>query len=518
VGRIPFPDAVKMTLDEIDQLIQKYALAASRAKNAGFDVVDMGGGGGYLIQQFLSPLTNKRTDKWGGNLEKRMHFPIALIERIREFVGDEYPLIFDICLDEHVEGGITPTLGLEMAEILESYGIDAFRVHGVNMETVHNMFPGMGSPVGANMPLGKMLKKRLKTAKVLLGLRINDPDLAEKVIQDQAADVVLLGRALLSDPYFPKKVVKDKKSSIRKCIACNHCIDRLAYGKAIRCILNPVLGFERYYSQIKLTDSPKSILVIGGGPAGMEAARVASKRGHKVILAERSGFLGGQIKYAASAPFKEELSSIVTFYENELSLLGVEISLNLKVNREVISQFKPDTVILATGAEAITPPIPGVNKPHVKKAQDLLENDITFKNKPIVIIGGGALGAEVAEMLALQGNQITIIEKKDAIAEDVGVITALDFHDRLGKLPITRVTGATVRRIGDDNVSFTRNKREKGSIKADIVVLATGYASNNILEVAVKEMVDEVVMIGDCVSPRKIINAIHEGFHAARLI
>jgi 2,4-dienoyl-CoA reductase-like NADH-dependent reductase (Old Yellow Enzyme family)/thioredoxin reductase len=517
-GRIPFPDAVKMTLDEIDHLIQKYALAACRAKDAGFDAVDIGGSGGYLIQQFLSPLTNKRTDKWGGSLDKRMSFPIALIKRIRKFVGDDYPLIFDLCLDEYAEGGITQDLGLVMAETLESHGVDAFRIHGVNMETFHNMIPSMGSPLGVNIPLGKMLKKRLKKAKVMLGQRINDPDLAEQILQEGAADIVLLGRALLSDPYFPQKVAKGNKNSIRKCIACNHCVDRLSYGKSIRCMLNPVLGFERYYAQVPRTESPKSILVIGGGPAGMEAARAAAERGHKVVLAERSAHLGGQLKYAASAPFKGELNHIIEFYEYHLDALDVDICLNLKVDREVISQYNPDKIILATGAEAVTPLIPGVNKSHVVSAQDLLQNDITIKSKSVVAIGGGSLGAEVAELLALQGNRVTIIEKKDAIVEDIGVIMALNLHERLGKLKIARVTGATVRRIEDNKVYYTKSNGEKGSVSAKAVVLAAGYASNRMLESVIKEMVDDVIMVGDCLSPRRIINAIHEGFHAARMI
>jgi 2,4-dienoyl-CoA reductase-like NADH-dependent reductase (Old Yellow Enzyme family)/thioredoxin reductase len=518
MGRIPMPDAVEMPRDEIDIIIQKYALAAGRAKNAGFDAVDMGGAGGYLIQQFLSPFTNKRTDKWGGNLEKRMNFPMTLAKRIRDYVGEDYPLIFDLCMNEFVEGGITPSLALEVAEGMESCGIDAFRINIVNMETYHGMFPSMGSPLGVNIPLGKMLKSKLKTAKVMLGQRINDPDLAEQIVQDGVADIVLLGRALLSDPYFPKKIAQGKKKSIKKCVACNYCVDRLAYGKSIRCMLNPVLGFERYYAQLPRANNPKSVMVIGGGAAGMEAARVAAEKGHRVTLAEMSDALGGQIKYAASAPHKEELSHIIEFYEYELDMLGVEIRLNTMVDDEVIKQLNPDAVILATGAEAVIPSIPGVTQTNVKTAKSILENSDSIKNQSVVIVGGGSLGAEIAEMLALKNNKVTIIEKKDAIAEDLGIMVALDFHDRLDALPIDRVTGATVERIEEDKVIYATSKGEKVIINADTVVLATGYTPNKMLESVLKEMEGDVVMIGDCISPRKIVNAIHEGFHAARVI
>jgi NADPH-dependent 2,4-dienoyl-CoA reductase/sulfur reductase-like enzyme len=283
-------------------------------------------------------------------------------------------------------------------------------------------------------------------------------------------------------------------------------------------MLNPVLGFESYYAQIPRTVNPKSVLVIGGGAAGMEAARVAAEKGHKVTLAETSDALGGQLKYAASAPHKEELSHIIEFYEYQLEVLGVEMCLNTMVDRNVITQLNPDVVILATGAEAVIPSIPGLHKTNIKTAKDILENRYSLSKKSVTVIGGGSVGAEIAEMLALQKNKVTIIEKKSAIAEDLGIIMSLDFHDRLDELPIDRVTEATVERIEENKVFYTKVNGEIGCINTDAVVLAVGYASNRILESILKDMVNHVVMIGDCVTPRKIVNAIHEGFHAARVI
>jgi 2,4-dienoyl-CoA reductase-like NADH-dependent reductase (Old Yellow Enzyme family)/thioredoxin reductase len=518
LGRIPFPDAVEMSVTDIERVIKGFVLASSRAQTAGFDAVDIDGGAGYLIQQFMSPLTNKRRDCWGGSLQNRMRFPLEIIKRIREVLGAEYPLLFDLCLNEFVEGGIIPEQALEMAEILEAASINAFRIHNVNMETYQHMFPGTGSPMAINMPLGRMLKDRLKTAKVMLGQRINDPDLAEKVLQEGAADIILLGRPLIADPYFPRKVMQGKKESIRKCIGCNHCVDNLSYAKSIRCILNPVVGFERDYARLPHTDSPKNILVVGGGVAGLEVSRVAAEIGHRVILAEKTGELGGQVKYASSTPFKDEMKEIVIFYQQQMKDLGVDVRLNLEVDRKAISEMNPDVAIMATGAKPVTPAITGVDNAYVFKAQDVLINPIINYDGPVVVIGGGSLGAEMAEMFVMQGREVTLIEKKKAIAEDMGLMMALSFHERMDKYRINIVTGATVDLINDNKVYYTLDDGEESEVSAACVVLATGYSANRTLEADLQELVGEVVMVGDCQSPRKIINAVHEGFHAARLI
>jgi 2,4-dienoyl-CoA reductase-like NADH-dependent reductase (Old Yellow Enzyme family)/thioredoxin reductase len=518
LGRIPFPDAVEMSVSEIERVIQAFVLASSRAKTAGFDAVDIDGGAGYLIQQFMSPLTNKRRDCWGGSLENRMRFPLEIIKRIREILGGEYPLIFDICLNEYVEGGITPDEALEMAEILEAATINAFRIHNVNMETYHYMFPGTGSPTAINMPLGRMLKSRLKTAKVMLGQRINDPDLAEKILQKDAADIILLGRPLIADPFFPKKVMQGKKESIRKCIGCNHCVDNLSYAKSIRCALNPVVGFERDYARLPHVNSPKNILVVGGGIAGLEASRVAAEIGHRVILVEKTSELGGQLKYASLTPYKEELRNIVMFYEQQMRDLVVDVRLNLEVDRKIINEIKPDAAIMATGAIPVIPVINGVENTHVLKAEEVLINPLIDFEGQIAVVGGGALGSEIAEIFAMQGREVTLIETKAAIAQDMGVMMALSFHERIGKYSINIITGATVGSIADGKVYYTLDNGANGEVNAGCVVLATGYSANRVLERDLNELVNEVILVGDCQSPRKIINAIHEGFHAARLI
>jgi NADPH-dependent 2,4-dienoyl-CoA reductase/sulfur reductase-like enzyme len=283
-------------------------------------------------------------------------------------------------------------------------------------------------------------------------------------------------------------------------------------------VLNPVVGFERDYAHLPRTNSPKNILVIGAGIAGLEASIVAAERGHRVTLAEKNTWLGGQIHYASSAPYKAELKNIVTFYEHQIKELDVDIRLNLQVDRKTISELNPDIAIMATGAIPVTPPISGMNNSNVFMAQDVLANPSIIKDGPIAVVGGGALGAEVTEIFAMQEFEVTLIEMKGAIAEDMGLMLALSFHERFDKYSVTTITRASVNRIEDGKVHYRLSNGKVGYVSAACVVLATGYSANRALENDLNELVSEVILIGDCQAPRKIINAIHEGFHAARLI
>ncbi|MCX5852630.1 MAG: FAD-dependent oxidoreductase [Deltaproteobacteria bacterium] len=516
LGRIPFPDAVEMSSEGIEKTILQFALAASRAKCAGFDAVDLDGGAGYLIAQFMSPHTNRRNDKWGGSLVKRMRYPLAIVRKVKDFVGDDYPLIFDLPMDEYIEGGITPEESLIMAEMLEDAGINAFRIHPALFETYHRVFPTMATPRGVNAPLGRLLKKKVKKAKVMLGQRINDPDVAEKLLKDGCADFVLLGRALIADPYFPKKVMQGEKDEIRKCIGCCHCLDNLASCKPIRCSVNAEVGFEMDYKVLQ-SANPRKVLVVGGGPSGMEAARVAAMRGHMVVLCETQDQLGGQIVVGSVPPHKEELENIIEYLKTRLNKLNIEIRLNTEVNKDVVKEINPDVVIIATGAKPIRPKIQGSDKPHVFMAEDILKRPQDVTGKKVVIVGGGTVGAEIGELLAERGKIVTILEMTDAIAPDMGLLLSLDFHPRLDGLKIVRHTNATVTDISGDCVNYTKNG-QKNSVTADAVVIAAGYKADRDLYHAIENLVEDTVMIGDCNAPRKIFNAIHEGYHAARMI
>lgn len=515
LGLIPFPDAVEMTVSEIEAAVRSFVLAASRAKCAGFDAVDIDGGAGYMIQQFLSPYTNRRVDAWGGSFEKRMRFALEIVARIREVVGDGYPLIFDLPMDEYLEGGITPEDGVRMARELENAGIDAFRVHGVLMETYNRMFPTMSSPRGINARLGALLKKGLGRAKVMLGQRISTPEVAERLLGEGACDVVLLGRALLCDPYFPKKAAAGRGREIRHCIACNTCVDQLALNKPVRCALNAAVGFEREY-RIRKAARPVKVLVAGGGPAGIEAARAASLAGHEVVLCEKGPELGGQIRIAKVPPHKEELQTLLDDQKAQMESLGVDVRLNTEVDRACIGEISPDIVIVATGALPVTPGIPGIDGKNVHAAQDVLADPSCITGDRVAVVGGGTVGAETGELLRSLGKRVTVLEMRGAIAPDMGLFICLEFISRMRESGIAFITGATVKEIGENAVAYRDGEGRERSVEADEVVIAAGYRPDRSLLEALDGIGIRVVPVGDANSPRRIRDAIHEGFHAAR--
>jgi len=518
VGLLPFPDAVEMTEIEIEQMILDYVLAAGRAQAAGFDAIDIDGGAGYLIQQFMSPLTNRRKDKWGGSLQNRLRFPLEIIRRTREVVGPRYPLLFDLCMDECAEGGIKPEQALETALMFEEEGIAAFRVHNYNLESYEQMFPTMATRRGINVPFGKMLKDNLKSAKVMLGQRINDPDLAEKILDEGGADILLLGRPLIADPYFPKKVLQNRPKSIRKCIACNHCVDMLGYARPIRCVINPIVGFEKEYGEVVQSANPKSVLVIGGGVGGMEAAKAAADRGHKVVLSEKSDRLGGHIKIACLTPHKEELENIIDYYQEVLPEAGVDVRLNTEIDIPGVKEMAPDVIIQATGSTVIKPGFIDFNLPNVFTPEEATVSPEIVKGDKVAVIGGGAVGIEVAEMLAMQNKQVTVLEMKDAVIEDLGIFLAVELHRRIKTLGLTINTGATVKNVNSNSVTYIDSDGEQKVLQTDAVIVAVGFKPNRDLSEQLKGLSEEFIRIGDCSSPRKILDAVHEGFHAARLL
>jgi 2,4-dienoyl-CoA reductase-like NADH-dependent reductase (Old Yellow Enzyme family)/thioredoxin reductase len=508
-----------LTIEEIEILIGKFIMGATITKAAGFDAVEIQGGHGYLITQFMSPYSNKRDDEYGRDFEGRMKFPLGIIEGIRIAVGPDYPIIFRLSADEFVEGGLTLEDNKLIAQRLEAAGVNAINVSAGIYESppwFSRIFPTMGMPMGCNVPLAQEIKKVVKIPVIVAG-KLGDPMLAEKVLKDGKADLIAMGRPLLADPELPQKAYEGRLGDIRPCIYCNEaCAGNVSRMWRVGCVVNPALGREREY-QIEHATKTKRVFVVGGGPAGMEVARIASLRGHKVTLYEKEKVLGGQL-LAASAPlFKQPIKDLMEYLKTQVKKQRVKIELGKKVTLASIKNVKPDVVVIAMGATHCIPNISGADGDNVATASEVLLGK-KRAGKKAVIIGGGEVGSELAWFLAEQGKQVTIVEMMGAVAMDMNMFSRLYLLDKLGELGVNIAVDTTARRITDKGVVAIDAEGKKQVIKADTVILAAGFKSNNPLEEKLKAMVPEVYAIGDCVKPGKIEGAISSAWRVVRQI
>ncbi|MGB9714645.1 MAG: FAD-dependent oxidoreductase [Candidatus Bathyarchaeales archaeon] len=501
-----------LTIPEIEELVEIFAEAARRVKEAGFDAVEIHGAHGYLINQFLSPLTNRRTDQYGGDIKKRARFLLEILERVREKVGKDYPVLCRINGDDYIEGGIKLEEAKTIAKMLEANGVDALHVSGgIYDSPIPVTTAPMALPRGVMVHLAAGIKEVVNVPVIAVG-RLDDPKLAEEILQQGKADLVSMGRALLADPYLPNKIAAGALDEINRCIACDECIGRLFFNEDIACTVNAALGREGEY-RIEKAKVRKRVLVVGGGPAGMEAARVSALRGHEVILYEKGKKLGGQLNLAAVPPHKEEIKNLTAYLETQIRKLSVKIILGEEVTPKLVEEIKPDVVLVATGSTPIIPENMIVDGSNTMTAHDVLSG-VASVGERVVVVGGGMVGAETAEFLAEKGKKVTILEMLKRIGIDVVPMVMMLLYSRLKELGVVMLTNAKVEKITRNSVVYEKDG-EKHALETDSVVLAMGAKPNLNLVKALEGKVPELYTIGDADKPGKALKAISDGYQIA---
>jgi len=533
----------ELEINEIEVIVERFAQAAERVKRAGFDAVEILSGTGYLISEFLSPLTNKREDLYGGDFEGRIRFGLEVVRAVRLSVGGEFPLLIRMNGNEFMKGGSSRLELQEYAVRLSEAGVDALCINvGWHEAQVPQIVTEV--PRGVFGYLAQAIKERVSIP-VIASHRINDPDLAREMISDGLCDMVALGRALIADPYFPEKAGARREADIVHCVACAQgCFDNLFKMKAVECLCNPRAGYERSRALTR-SDKPLNLTVVGGGAAGMSAAISAAGRGHLVTLHESGNHLGGQLLLAGAPPGREEFLKLAADLERQMEISGATVVLNSRIDDQILKETKPDAVIIATGGLPITPAIPGIDLPHVVQAWDVLTGD-AITGKRVVVIGGGAVGIETALLLAEKGTlsgealKFLLVHKAESVEDLYGLathgskdVTVVEMLNELGtnfgkstrwgmmqdvkRYGVKTRQTARVFEITADCVRIESEGRLE-DITADSVVLAVGTRSENPLQELAAGGGIPFLVVGDALRPAMVFDAIHQGFTAGREI
>jgi len=509
-------EVLEMPQRLIYEILDAYGAAADVAKRAGFGMVMVHAGHGWLFNQFLSPLENRRKDEFGGSLENRARFLLMALDRVRQAVGPGFPIQIRMNGDDFTEGGLHLEDYKELARMVESR-VDLFNIScgsHERQELFVRTHPSAFLDHGCNVYLAAAIKQVVSKPVSCVG-GLGDPEQCEEIIASGQVDIVELGRALLADPFLPKKAYAGQKEDITPCLRCFVCLGESVINGTNRCSVNPVIGAEleeKYYVAPPLRK--KKVLVVGGGPAGMEAAITAARRGHEVLLYEKTDALGGALKFAEAVPFKQDLYRFTQCLIRRVESSGVKVTLNQRVDRALAEKVRPDVLIIAAGAQLVIPTIPGIASDKVVSVAQAEANPDALGER-VVILGGGLVGCETGIHLGMKGKQVTIVEMRDTLAADVNMFHGMALGQELNKY-VTAVTGGTGRAVTDEGLIYTDREGQEHLLPADAVLCAVGMrACTGVME-ELWNVVDEQYVIGDCVKPAQVTQAISDAYYLAK--
>jgi len=501
-------DVEPLTIEAIQDLVQRFGRAAERAVEAGFELIELHGAHGYLINQFLSPFSNIREDAYGGDIVRRARFAKEIILELRRRIGPDFPLSFKISAQEFVQGGLDVPESIEILKILVPAGLDVVQVSAGNDATPEWICQPMFMEQACLSEAARRIREAIQVPIMTVG-RINDPHLAEDLIDKGVADLVCIGRGLIADPELPRKAMEGRLDEIRRCIACNTCMQSIFRRGRVECLVNPTLGREKEMV-IRPAEVRRKILVIGGGPGGLNLAWVAAQRGHEVHLYEKAPVLGGQLLLGSVTGYKRELLSLIRFQESQIKRFGVICHLGEEATLETIRHEQPDAVVLAAGSRPIRPEVEGIDHPMVIFPAEAL-NGARPLGEEIVIVGGGPTGCEIALHLAENDCRVTIVEKLADLGAGLETMTRKILLRRLKARAVKAYTKHSLVRIGGTGVDIQGETGEPFTVPAERVVVAIGNQPDDRLFNEIVEAGYEVHQIGDCREPSSAKNAIYEG-------
>ena len=508
-------DGVKvkaLTADMIKEIVKAYGQTAALAKRAGFEMLMIHGGHGWLINQFLSPYFNHRKDGYGGSLENRCRLAIEVLKSVREAVGEGFPIEFRMSGSELFEGGYDLSEGVKIAQMIEPY-VDILHVSaGTYQRGFGDTHPSMFKDHGCNVYLAAEIKKHVSVPVATIG-GLNDPEQMEEIIASGKADIVYMARALLADPFLPRKVMENKEDQIVKCLRCFTCMAERAMTSTRRCTVNPLIGREMEGCEIHPAPEKKKVLVAGGGPGGLYAAYTAARRGHQVILCEKEDKIGGILKSEQAIPFKHEMYELANTYKKLAQNAGVEIRVNTEVTPEYAEKENPDALIIAVGSSPLVPPIKGLDGENVV----LVNNYYLEKEKvgdKVVVFGGGLAGCECAIHLGMEGKEVHIIEMRDELAPDANIRHRPLLLKEIDKYATVH-TGCKGLEVSKEGILCEDKEGYQMLVEGDSIICALGQRSRRDVVDALRDGAPYVAVIGDASKVSTITNAVYEGYHAA---